>query len=1151
MLGPLEVHTGDGPGQTVQVRGAKLRALLIMLALRPGQLVPSSQLIDGLWADQAPAGAVNALQALVSRLRRALPEAVIESRPAGYQLTLDPRATDVVQFEELAAAGRAQLRKDPAAAAITLRQALGLWRGPALAEVAETDFGRAAIARLDELRLATLENRTDADLRAGTAAPLVSELEGLVVAHPLREPLVGLLMRALRASGRRGAALEAYEQARQRLVAQLGVPPSAELAALHLEILRADDLPAESSANPPAGSAAVPARHPASSGDDRPNTNLRAELTSFVGRDAELAQVAELLGTHRLITLTGPGGAGKTRLAVEAARAEVGAMPDGVWLVELAPVTDPAEVTSAVLAALGLREARLYAGRPAASFPSREAPADEQADALRRLLAALTRQRALLVLDNCEHLVTAAAALADRVLAACPHVRILATSREPLNITGEALSTVGPLTLPPDPAATSFHPERAGVAPAGQAGGVATVASHGELARISECASVRLLTQRVRAVSADFEVTEGNAAAVARICRALDGMPLAIELAAVRLRAMTPEQVAARLDDRFQLLTGGSRTATPRHQTLRAVVDWSWELLDDAERALWRRFSVFTGGATLEAVEQVCAGPAVSPGQVLDLLTALTDKSLLTVRHGPGGAGEPRYRMLEIIKAYGRERLAEAGESDELRQAHARYFLDLADRSQQYLRGGQQLDWLTILSGDQDNLHAAIRGAAAAGDADTAVHLAGSLGWYWWLRSMKAEGAELIAEALAVPREAAYEDGRDDDDVERLAVAYTLGALLATDSIRSDSAGDWFRIATELAGRIPVPHNPLLRLVGPLGKMFAAVVEAGKPAPPDAFDEVVDAADPWVRATARIVRGHLALNFGRLHAQAEADFVQATDIFGALGERSGLAVALGGLAMLEAWRGEHAAAADHYRQATELTAELGSTEDETQFRLWLARELWLLGRPDQARTELTRAQRDAMRLGLSEVVALAAYIAGDLARLDGEPDVARAELLRAVQLASSVTAAQQIRVLAATGLGYLAAAAGDLDAARGWHAQALAAARSSADAPVMAQALVGLADLALREADPERAAELLGAGLTIRGTTDRSVQEEERVAADARAVLGDTRFAEAYQRGRDGGLGGWVSPKGGPGGWVSPEKRTGGSRGGEGFVPPG
>jgi predicted ATPase/DNA-binding SARP family transcriptional activator len=1068
MLGPLEVRTDVDPGEIVEVPGARLRALLIMLALHPGQPVPASQLIDGLWPEEMPAAAANALQALVSRLRRALPEPVIESRPPGYQLKIDPRSTDIVRFENLAAAGRAQLREDPALAGQTLRQALALWRGPALTDVAETDFGQAAIARLDELRLTAIEHRIDADLRTGNTSSLVAELEGLVVAYPMREPLAARLMRALHAAERRSAALEVYERTRKRLVSQLGVEPSAELAALHLDILR-DEPPGEPGAtNPPPVSFA-----------NRVHTNLRAELTSFVGRDTELRHVAELLGAHRLITLTGPGGAGKTRLAVEAARAELPAMPDGVWLVELAPVTDPADVTSTVLGTLGLREQVLvYPTRPRRLMAETPLPPDE----LSRLLSALAAKRTLLVLDNCEHLIAAAAALADRVLAACPQVLILATSREPLNITGEALWTVGPLTLPPDPAATPLPAERAVV---------------------QDSASVRLLTQRARAVVPGFEVTEDNAPAVAMICRALDGMPLAIELAAARLRTMAPEQVAARLSDRFQLLTGGSRTAMPRHQTLRAVVDWSWDLLDDAERALWRRFSVFAGGATLEAAEQVCSGSGVRADQILDLLTALADKSLLIVRHDP-----PRYRMLEIIRAYGQERLAEAGEAEEVREAHAQYFTRLAEAGQYHLLRAEQLDWLRRLSADQDNLHAAIRGAVAVGDGPVAVRLAAALGWYWSLRTMKVEGTELMGEALSVPGAVVAADP------ENLAVAYAMGALLAMDTPLRATVPDWLDRAAALAARITDPVHPIIALLGPLASLFGASDPARGPVGPEAFDDAVGDPDPWVAAIARILRGHWALNVGRRHAEAEADFLAGARILTELGERWGQAVALGGLAMLEGWRGEHAIAVGHYRQATEIVAAFGSTEDELQFRLFMVRQLWLAGEREAARAELARALPDAERLGLPELRAFAVYIAGDLARLDGRPEAAREALLRAARLATSPDESQQIRAVAATGLGYLAAAEGDLDAARDWHAQALAAARFSADAPVIAEALAGLADLALREGDPERAAELLGAGFAIRGTTDRSVPDEERVVGLARSVLGDARYDQAYQRGQ-------------------------------------
>jgi predicted ATPase/DNA-binding SARP family transcriptional activator len=1105
MLGPLEVRTGPDPadGTVVEVGGARLRALLIMLALHPGRLVTSGQLIDGLWADETPAGAANALQALVSRLRRAVPEAAIESRPTGYQLRLDPRCTDVVRFEELAAAGRAQLDEDPAAAAATLREALALWRGPALADVAETDFGRAAIARLDELRLITLEHRVDAELRAGPPASLVAELEGLVIAYPMRETLAARLMRALRHSGQRGAALEAYEQTRRRLVEQLGVQPSPELAALHLEILRADELPPARparQANPEPARPADPESSPARDRRENPS-NLRAELTSFVGRDAELTQVAELLAAYRLVTLTGPGGAGKTRLAVEAARAELSATADGVWLVELAQVTDPAEVASAVLGVLGLREqALLRAGRTASSLA---AAADEQADALGRLLAALAARQALLILDNCEHLVAAAADLAGRILAAGPRMRILATSREPLAITGEALWTVGPLTLPPQGVLGGGQPPNERGDPGGRPPGLA----------LEDYASVRLLAQRARAVLPGFEVTQANAPAVARICRALDGMPLAIELAAARLRTMAPEQVAARLDDRFQLLTGGSRTAVPRHQTLRAVVDWSWDLLDDAERTLWRRFSVFTGGATLEAAEQVCAGPApgqagLAAGQVLDLLTALADKSLLTVRHGPDGA---RYRMLEIIRAYGQERLAEAGERDALREAHARYFTGLAEAGEHHLRGAEQLDWLRRLADDQDNVHAAIRAAVAAGDRRTAVGLAAAFGWYWWLRSMKVEGADLIAEVLEVPGGGQPLTARDE---ERLAVAYAVGALLAVETPRKDRAEAWFARAAELSAAIPDPTDPVLRVVGPVGAYFGAFMTGSGPVPPDVFDDVVADPEPWVSAAARVLRGHVTVNYGHRHAQAEEDFLVSAGTFEALGDQWGRATAVGGLAMLASMRGEHAVAAGHYRQAAGLAAELGSTEDELGLRLFGAYERWLLGEREAATAELAAVQHSAERAGLPQVLALAAYTAGDMARLEGRHDAARAELLRAVELTGSVSMERHMYAKVASGLGYLAGAAGDLAAARGWHAEALAAARLTADAPVIGAVLIGLADLALYEAEPGRAAELLGASLAIRGTTDRSVEKDEkRVAGQARAVLGDARFQDAYQRG--------------------------------------
>ena len=341
-----------------------------------------------------------------------------------------------------------------------------------------------------------------------------------------------------------------------------------------------------------------------------------------------------------------------------------------------------------------------------------------------------------------------------------------------------------------------------------------------------------------------------------------------------------------------------------------------------------------------------------------------------------------------------------------------------------------------------------------------------------------------------------------------------MGAMLAVDTPVGGRAQGWFRTAVELAVAVPNAQDPVLRLIGPLGVLFGAYHTAPGSMQPAIFDDAVAAAEPWVSAIARVLRGHVTVNCGRQHERAEEDFLAAAGTFSALGERWGLAIALAGVAMLEGWRGEHAAAAGHYRQATDLAAELGSTEDEIHFRLFGVRELWLLGEREVAYAELSRAQRDAERLGLPEVLALGAYTAGDLARLDGQPEVARAALIRAGELGGPQDIALQIRALAATSLGYLAGAEGDLEGARGWHVRALEVGRSSADAPVIAQALTGLADLALREADPARAAELLGASSAVRGTTDRSVIDEKRVAAAARAELGEARFDQAYQRGQ-------------------------------------
>ncbi|MFG1828820.1 AfsR/SARP family transcriptional regulator [Micromonospora chersina] len=1065
LLGPLELRADTGT--PVEVGGARLRRLLILLALEPGRTVTVGRLTGALWAGEPPAAAANALQALVSRLRRAgLP---VEAQPGGYRLAVAPDDVDAHRFEAEVRAARARLADDPAEGCRRLAEALDLWRGPALADVADADFARAPVARLTELRLAATEDLVDARLDRAAPEALLPQLRELVAAHPLRERLTGLLIRVLHRAGRPAEALAEYERLRATLADTLGTDPGPELAALHLEILRG-----EPAAVSDRRALEVPARGPAPAGTDRDAAladpgrpargNLPATLTSFVGREEEVARVAGLLDRFRLATLTGPGGAGKTRLAVESGRAVAGRFPDGVWLVPLAPVTDPAEVPQAALAALGLREQALLARA------GRGAP--EPADPVGRLVDALAGRAVLLLLDNCEHLLDAAADLTERLLTACPGLRVLATSREPLGITGEALRPVESLALPPvgaDPAAALAYP------------------------------AVRLFADRAGAVRPDFAVDAATVGPVVRICRALDGMPLAIELAAARLRTMTAAQVDTRLDDRFRLLTGGSRTALPRHQTLRAVVDWSWDLLDDTERALWRRLAVFAGGATLEAAERVCGDGAVA--DVLDGLSALVDKSLVVA----GGTGEPRYRMLETIREYGLDRLAEAGEADRVRRAHAAEYLALAEAAEPELRGAAQLDWLRRLSADHDNLHAGLRHAIAVGDAPTAVRYAAALGWYWWLTGQRAEGADLAGQVLALPGPAGAPPA-----ATAIALATAALNLTATHADNITVSRERLNRAAELS-RGREHEHPLLRLAGPIAAAFDTNFQ------PPAMATMVtlfDDPDPWVAGIARLIRAHTLLNGGLPDSHAEADLRAGLAHYRRAGDRWGMSFSLTSLADLLDRRGEAAEATAYHEEAMTYFEELGVREDVPEMRLRLAHNLWRRGDRDRAWAELDRAVHEAEVSGSDETRAALAYGKAELLRAEGDRAGARACLTECARLLGDRSIAPQWRALNASTLGVLDAADGDLVSARTRHDQALKLAVGSQDAPVVAAVLVGYADLALRLDRPAAAARLLGAATGIRGGPDHAVLDRARVEAAARDALGEVGFAEAYAGGR-------------------------------------
>ena len=1035
MLGPFEVRADDGV--LADVPGARLRGLLIALALEPGHAVPKATLVDWIWGERPPSDAANALQRLVSRLRKALPEGSVEGQTDGYRLTVEPDAVDAVRFERLV--GQARNDEDPRRVRL-LREALALWRGAAMQGVGLQDSAAfdAAVTRLEGLRLTAMEDWFDAEVSLGHGVELVTELTDLVAAHPMRERLVAALMRALVAAGRDTEALLVYQRTREALADALGVDPSPELSALHVALLRGELGPRERRWQ-----------------EEGRKTNLRAELTSFVGKDADVAAVRELIAEHRLTTVIGPGGSGKTRLATETARTLLGDLPDGAWLVELGAIGADGDVAQSTLAALGLRDA-LLSGTPNAE------PTD-------RLIAAIREREALLILDNCEHVIESAAAFADRVLGECQRLRILATSREPLGITGEALWLVEPLALPEGDA------------------------SPGE---IESSPAVQLLRDRAGAVRRDLAVPhqlEGRTlSTMARVCRALDGMPLAIELAAARLRTMSLDQLANRLDDRFRLLTSGSRTALPRQRTLRAVVDWSWELLTDAERMVLRRLSVFSGGASLEAAERVCAGDGVEQEQVLELLTALAEKSLLLTE----GDSAPRYRMLGTIKEYAGHRLAEAGESDLARHAHLAYFTELTETAEPHLRRAEQLEWLATLEAEHDNIGSAMRGALAAGEANAAMRLAAGAGWYWWLGGHRAEGIELIIAATKTPGEVSDEIG---------AMVYALGVNFVT-SGRGDQylAEEWIHQAYRFSQRSQ-SRNPLLELVVPLERMLQA---------PDTFlpawEPLLDSEDPWVRALARLQLGKMRIMLGQGGRDADAYLEMALAEFRALGERWGIAFALTELADRIATRGEFAGACEYYEQAIAVVTEVGAIEDGIRMRSRQAQLYWLLGDQDSSAAAIADAERYAERVTWPDALAELALSKAELARWDGNAEEAYQQLGVATTMLGDEAERADIRAVTHDLLGYLA---DDLSEARAHRAAACQAATEAGHAPLIAQVLVGVADLALRRDQYEQAARLLAASAGVRGLPDRSHPDLTRIEQIARHRLGDARFAEAAREG--------------------------------------
>ncbi len=671
LLGPVRASRS---GTEIALGGPKQRAVLALLLLEAGRVVPAGRLVDEVWRGNPPPGAAKTLRSYVSRLRALLaPEVDVVARGGGYLITVDPDLVDASRFERLAAAGHTALGSgDAAVAAVRLGEALGRWHGRALADVADIETLALESARLEELRLNAVEGRIEADIALGRHAQVTGELERLVAEYPVRERLWRLLVLALYRDERQADALAAYQRARTVLTGELGLEPGEELRRLEQAVLRQE----------------VPQPLP------RPRHNLPAPLTSFLGRDDDLVRLRRLLGEARLITLTGPGGAGKTRLAVETGTQAAGAFADGVWMAELAGIADPALVAVQVMQALGVRQE--------ADMPV--------LDALRYRLRSA---ELLLVLDSCEHLLDACADLAGVLLRGSPGLRVLATSREPLSLPGEVTYQVRPLAMPPEEA-----DQQTATAPA-----------------------VQLFLDRAAAARGGRRAEAGLVTAAGRICRRLDGLPLAIELAAARMGTLSATEIEEHLSDLVRFLAYRRSAGDPRHQALQAAMDWSYQLLSGEESRMLGELSVFAGSFGLTQVAEVCTGGDSSIA--LDVIDRLAGKSLVTADTSEAGT---RYRLLETVRQYAADRLTAAGGLQQARERHAQAFLRMAERERA----------VAVLSRDYDNFRAALEWSLArpgpAGRADQAgSRLAYALGDLWLASGLLAEGRNWLERALGAP----------------------------------------------------------------------------------------------------------------------------------------------------------------------------------------------------------------------------------------------------------------------------------------------------------------------------------------------------------------------------------------------------------------
>jgi predicted ATPase/DNA-binding SARP family transcriptional activator len=1037
ILGPL-VLADDG--REVPVPGTKPRALLALLIVHARETVSVDRLVDDLYGDDVPAGVANALQSLVSKVRRALGPAstlVTTDGTVGYRLDVDREQIDAERFEDLVDAGRRALAEgDAATASARLATAVALWRGPALDGLADDGSLRREALRLEELRLAATEDRVDADLRLGRHADLVPELRALVDRAPLRERLHGFLVLALYRSGRQGEALRAYQDAREVLADELGLDPGPELQALEAAVLAQDP--------------ALDLDRPAVAPSVRARAPLTAGLSRFVGRTDELDTLGSLVSTERLVTVVGPGGAGKTRLSLEVA----GRLPldHPAWLVELAPVADGEGVGDAVAVAVGAADAAIVSDGGVTA-------------AVDRVVQHLGVADALIVLDNCEHVVDEAARVAEQLLLGAPGLRILATSREALGVSGE---TIWPLPAMVIDDAIELFVDRAG-----RAGG--------------------------------FALTAETEASVGEVCTRLDGLPLAIELAAGRVRAMPVGQLVSRLDDRFRLLTGGARTAMPRQQTLRAVVEWSYDLLFDEEQRVFERLGVFVGGCSLEAIEAVCVGEDIDVADVPDLVSHLVEKSLVVADLSGESA---RYTLLQTLALFGRERLAASGDVDSVRAAHLAHFAALCDRGWPAFQGHEQVAWLTEVRREADNIRAALSWTIDRGDAETALRMLGGLGWSFWFSGRGEEGWRWFEAALRLP-------GPSEPGTRARAAMWAcyVGYAAGTGMDLALAYGE------EAVARAREADDE--RLLAEATMLLAgANVGAGfGERAADLFEEAhvmfSEGTDDWTRALAANAKGRAASLRGDLDA-AERLMTESMTFLTAAGVEWAKALVNDDIALLAEARGDLVTATAGIEGARRAAAELGLSGAEAVSIGRLGNYAMVQGDLDRAEALHAEALALAESTGFTRAIVFIGNGRAILRRVQGRLDEAEEWAERARAMAHQ-TRDWRAEVISLGSLGFVAERRGDLQTARLRHEEALRLSETLKDQNAVALALEGLAGVAAAESDAVEAARLLGRAHARRqrtgGAPPGPASDVERITASAREQIGVAAFDAAFASG--------------------------------------